>query len=66
LALEAVALLDPTGTRLPDDGDPFGGPSQAWWVYAPWFATIAGLAALGLRLARRGRAQAGPPPSESL
>jgi hypothetical protein len=54
LALELMALADPVGTKLADDGDPFGNPYKPWWVHALWFAFIAVLATAGARLARRG------------
>jgi hypothetical protein len=55
LAFELLALADPVGTKMADDGDPFGNPYQPWWVHALWFAIIALLAAGGARLARRSR-----------
>jgi chromate transport protein ChrA len=55
LFFEVLALVDPVGTKLADDADPFGDPYQPWWVHAVWFAIIALLAAAGARLWRRGR-----------
>jgi chromate transport protein ChrA len=55
LVFELIALADPVGTKLADDGDPYGNPYQPWWVHALWFAVIALLAAAGTRLWRRGR-----------
>jgi hypothetical protein len=55
LALELMALADPVGTKMSDDGDPFGNPHKPWWVDALWFAIVALLAAAGARLARRRR-----------
>ena len=58
LVLELLALKDPVGTKLADDGDPFGNRHQPWWVHALWFAAIGLIGAAGARLARRGRARA--------
>ncbi len=57
LVLELLALADPVGTKMADDGDPFGNPYQPWWVHALWFVIVALLAGAGGRLARRGRAR---------
>jgi len=55
LVFELLALADPVGTKMADDGDPFGNPYQPWWVHAVWFAIVALLAAVGARLSRRSR-----------
>ncbi|MFC7378717.1 hypothetical protein [Brevundimonas sp. GCM10030266] len=55
--LELVALLDPVGTKMADDGDPFGDPRRSWATYVPSamliLASIAGATAL-LRGFRKG------------
>jgi hypothetical protein len=55
LTVELLALLDPVGTKLADDADPFGHPFQPWWAHALWFAVIAVLVGVGVRLGRFGR-----------
>ena len=55
LVLELIALADPVGVKLADDGDPHGNPYQRWWVHTLWFAIVVLLAAAGTRLWRRGR-----------
>ena len=55
LAFELLALADPVGTKMGDDGNPFGNPYQPWWVHALWVAIVALLAAAGTRLSRRRR-----------
>ena len=52
LAFELVALADPVGTKLADDGDPFGNPYVPWWVHLAWFVAIALIASMGVWLAR--------------
>ncbi len=32
--LEIIALLDPVGTKMADDADPFGDPYIPWYVHA--------------------------------
>jgi hypothetical protein len=51
LLVEAIALIDPAGTKLADDADPFGSPAP-WYVHVLWFAVIALFAALSARLLR--------------
>ena len=56
LAVELLALADPVGTKLADDGDPFGNPYAPWWVHLAWFIAIALIAGAGVWLAQsRGR-----------
>lgn len=55
--LELVALLDPVGTKLADDGDPFGDPRRSWVSHAVSAALI--LAPVtGAMLLMRGRKKA--------
>lgn len=51
--LEVVALADPAGTRLANDGAPFGPPAP-WYEHVLWIAVIAALAWGGVRLLNRG------------
>ncbi|CAN5628465.1 hypothetical protein BH20ACI4_BH20ACI4_24980 [soil metagenome] len=32
--LEIIALIDPVGTKMADDADPFGNPYIPWYVHA--------------------------------
>lgn len=53
LVFEVIAIVDPVGTKMADDNDPFGNPYKPWWVHAAWLAIIALIATGGVRLARR-------------
>ena len=50
--VELIALLDPAGTQLADDGNPFGPPPSTSSTL-PWLLLSLVLAALGLWLALR-------------
>jgi len=50
--IEFLAVLDPEGTKMADDGDPFG-PVAPWWQHALWFMAIAACFAVAWRLLRR-------------
>ena len=45
----ALGLIDPAGTKLADDGDPFGSPDP-WYVGALIFGAFAACAVVGLWL----------------
>lgn len=32
--LEIIALIDPVGTKMSDDSDPFGNPYIPWYIHA--------------------------------
>lgn len=32
--LELIAILDPVGTKMADDSDPFGNPYISWYIHA--------------------------------
>lgn len=32
--LEIIALIDPVGTKMSDDADPFGNPYIPWYIHA--------------------------------
>ena len=51
--VELIAVLDPEGTKMADDGYPFG-PVASWWQHAFMFVAIAGCFAVAWRLLRRG------------
>lgn len=50
--IEAVAVLDPSGTKMADDGNPFGSVAP-WWVHLLWVAVILGCFVAAFRLLRR-------------
>ena len=52
LFFEVIALLDPVGTKMADDSDPFG-PPPPWYGHVVWFGVIAAVGALGARLVWR-------------
>ena len=52
LLFELVALVDPVGTKMADDTDPFG-PPPPWYVHAAWFGVIAVIGTFGVKLLRR-------------
>jgi hypothetical protein len=53
LAILAIAaLVDPAGTSLASDADPFG-PAPAWHVHAVWIGAIAAMGWAAVRLLRR-------------
>ena len=39
---EFIAIVDPKGTKMADDSDPFG-PPPPWWVHAVYTAVILSL-----------------------
>ena len=47
--LEIVALVDPVGTKMADDADPFG-PPPPWYSHVVGFAVIALLVALAAKV----------------
>lgn len=51
--VEALAILDPVGTKMADDGDPFGRATTSWTHHAGLAGAILGcLAGAGLLLRR--------------
>lgn len=38
--IEVIALINPSGTKMADDGDPFGPPAP-WQVHVIWLAVVA-------------------------
>ena len=52
LLFEVIALIDPVGTKMADDNDPFG-PPPPWYVHVVWFTVIAAVGALGAKFLRR-------------
>lgn len=41
-SLEIVALLDPVGTKMADDSDPFGNPHIPWQQHAAFIIFVLG------------------------
>jgi hypothetical protein len=52
--IEVIAILDPVGTKMADDGNPFG-PVAPWWVHVFWAVVIFGCFLFSFRLLRRGK-----------
>jgi amino acid permease len=52
LVMEILALIDPVGAKMADDGDPFGNPYQPWYVHALTFAFSIGCFFIGCLLAK--------------
>ncbi|GAA0610571.1 hypothetical protein GCM10009422_01730 [Brevundimonas kwangchunensis] len=53
-ALEILALIDPVGAKMADDGDPFGDPARSW-VSHPASAAMIVAPVTGAVLLLRGR-----------
>lgn len=51
--VEALAVLDPVGTKMADDGDPFGLSTPLWTHHAGLAAAILGCVAGACLLLRR-------------
>ncbi|MFN7944028.1 MAG: hypothetical protein U0Z53_01530 [Blastocatellia bacterium] len=52
LPFELLALIDPVGTKMSDDGDPFG-PPPGWQQHAIYLTVIGCLFLLGFVLLHR-------------
>lgn len=50
--LEIIALIDPVGTKMSDDSDPFGNPYQPWYVHAAFILFTIACFGFGYFLAR--------------
>jgi len=48
--LEFIALIDPVGTKMADDVDPFGDPHAAWYLHAAFILATIALIWIALRL----------------
>jgi hypothetical protein len=42
LGVEVIGLVDPVGSKMADDGDPFGDPYRPWYFHASYFAFVIG------------------------
>lgn len=52
--LELIALIDPAGTKMADDADPYGDPHIAWYAHAATILAAAAFSIGGYRLLRTG------------
>ncbi len=52
LVMEILALIDPVGTKMADDGDPFSDPYQPWYVHTLTFAFSISCFFIGCLLAK--------------
>lgn len=48
--VELIALLDPVGTKMADDADPFGDPYISWYAHAIYILITLGCFYLGYLL----------------
>jgi hypothetical protein len=50
---ELLAFIDPAGTQLADDADPFGIPHASWSQHAVFILLAVACVAIGARLLRQ-------------
>ena len=50
--LEFIALIDPVGTKMADDADPFGDPYIAWYQHAAFILVTIAFVMIGCWLLR--------------
>ena len=55
--VELIAIVDPVGTKMADDGDPFGNPHVPWYQHVIFILIILSCVATASRLLWRRRAQ---------
>ena len=53
---ELIAIVDPVGTKMADDGDPFGNPHVPWYQHAVFVLVVIACVAIASRLLRRKQA----------
>jgi hypothetical protein len=51
--VEIVALIDPVGTKMADDADPFGNPYEPWYKHAVYIAFVIGCFLVSFLLVRK-------------
>jgi len=51
-----LAIVDPVGTKMADDGDPFGDPYVPWYQHAVFILIIIACVVVAFRLMRRTQA----------
>jgi chromate transport protein ChrA len=50
--VEFIALIDPVGTKMADDADPFGDPHIPWYKHAIFILVIVALILIAYRMFR--------------
>lgn len=53
--VESLAVLDPVGTKMADDSDPFGDPSVPWAQHAAFVVAMLACVGGACLLLRRGK-----------
>jgi hypothetical protein len=53
--LEFIAVIDPVGTKMADDIDPFGDPHVAWYQHAAFILITIALASIACWLWRKSK-----------
>jgi hypothetical protein len=51
--VEIFALIDPVGTKMADDADPFGNPHEPWYKHAIYIAFVIGCFLVSFLLVRQ-------------
>ena len=54
--VQFLAIVDPVGTKMADDGDPFGDPYVPWYQHAVFILIIIACVVVAFRLMRRTQA----------
>ena len=54
--VQLLAIIDPVGTKMADDGDPFGNPHVPWYQHTVSVLIIIACVAIASRLLRRRQA----------
>ncbi len=53
--VQLIAVVDPVGTKMADDGDPFGNPHAPWYLHGIFTLLIIACIVIASRLLRRRR-----------
>ena len=51
--LEFIAIVDPVGTKMTDDADPFGDPYIPLYVHFIWIFVILGFTAIAIWMLKK-------------
>ncbi len=51
--IEIIALIDPVGTKMADDADPFGNPHVPWYQHAIYITFAIGCFIISFLLVRK-------------
>jgi hypothetical protein len=51
--VQLIAIIDPVGSKMADDGDPFGNPTIPWYQHAVYALIIVACVVIASRLLRR-------------